>query len=832
MPEKKDDFRLGSHTSPTARFAVVALFLSSAALSAFAQSRAGGAQAVESRAGGAQAVQFLDVSPDNSDTDAADPDGASGGRVNGLAVEAGNDQVMYAASEWGGIYKSLDGGLTWGHLDGHLPVAAWDVEVDPGTPARVYATSFFDGKAASVAGINVSTDGGLTWTHPASAAPPADFCQNASDQTDLAAFGISIDPVNNANVFIGTGCGVAISADSGVTWSYVNPNGTPGAAVRTWDVLALGGGLVHVCGNDGHLRSVDGGTTWIAGTGLPAGMCSLAGSPDEPYVLFATAGTSIYESDNANALGGATWTQTRNNLSPQGRIPFVETNQRSNDGPDNVFDLWFGDVSLWWVGCTTPTPAVPGGTPRCGSGNTPAWQGSFTRAAGGHDDTGALLFDPMAGIDACPILMSSDGGVYYNTDDTADCHNPNWEQPDVTPHGLWPWAMTGVDRGGNTDEDLYFGLQDNGLFGTLDVGSDTPSWHNEVCCDGFDTAADPAGSVYTICCFGGGRATRAFRTDPGMVNSIELNTYPPSGLAPAFDYPDAIVNFGDRNYVMLTRNCAVGTGGCVAGDGGVFITSDIDASPIAWTELGDATEPPSAVLCGVQVALGGLGTPTFFVQSGSCNSTTVSDRLFSFTGSDPAGVWTELFLPSGGFGVVAVDASDPDRLLASGLTNISRSPSGVTGGGMFSSTDGGATWSSVPALDTLMTAGGDIAFRNLRGPSAFTGFNGYWQPSLVAFDPQSDIIVAGGQDSGIFLSFDDGATWSLISDPFTSDVSGTPHLPRPRYAYFDTEPDDFKSIYIGSQGRGIWRLGPLALPSIFADGFESEDISEWSLAVP
>ena len=31
-------------------------------------------------------VTFEDVNPDNSDTDPSDPDGATGGRVNGLAV--------------------------------------------------------------------------------------------------------------------------------------------------------------------------------------------------------------------------------------------------------------------------------------------------------------------------------------------------------------------------------------------------------------------------------------------------------------------------------------------------------------------------------------------------------------------------------------------------------------------------------------------------------------------------------------------------------------------------------------------------------------------------
>src|SRR5262249_29871169 len=50
---------------------------------------------------------FEDISPNNSDLDTnGSPNGASGGRVNGLASVPGTNTTFYAASEWGGIYKS------------------------------------------------------------------------------------------------------------------------------------------------------------------------------------------------------------------------------------------------------------------------------------------------------------------------------------------------------------------------------------------------------------------------------------------------------------------------------------------------------------------------------------------------------------------------------------------------------------------------------------------------------------------------------------------------------------------------------------------------------
>ncbi|MCI0528208.1 MAG: glycoside hydrolase [Nitrospira sp.] len=342
-------------------------------------------------------VTITEINPNQSTLDPIDPDGASGGRVNGLASVASNNKVFYAASEWGGIYKSTDQGRTWFRLNRHLPMATWDVEIDPKDPNKVYATSFYDGRINSLAGINVSTDGGNTWTHPATATPPETYNCPAIRREEPSAFGISVDPNKPQNVYIGTNCGLAISKDSGVTWKFVDP--TPeDPANNVWDVVAHHDGIIDICGDDGHFRSTDGGTTWITGIGLPSGRCSIAVSPYESHVLFVVVGTSIFESDD----GGTTWPTTFVNPSPQGRIPFVATNRRSQ----NSFDLWFGDVRLYRASCRTPSPPAPGGTPRCPPSGT--WAGPFTRSAGGHDDSGDIVFDTQATIDACPMLFSSD----------------------------------------------------------------------------------------------------------------------------------------------------------------------------------------------------------------------------------------------------------------------------------------------------------------------------------------------------------------------------------------------------------------------------------------
>jgi hypothetical protein len=658
--------------------------------------------------------------------------------------------------------------LTWSHLDGHVPTATWDVAVDPKDWNRVVATSFFDGRIKSIAGINISADGGRTWSHPAGQ-PATNSCLTADRYREPAAYGIAIDHDNPNNIYVGTNCGLAISRDRGTSFFWVDP--TPNTlADDVWSVVVHDHGIIDLCGDDGGLRSIDGGAKWKPATGvaLPSGRCSLAVSPNESYVLFAVVGTEIFESDD----GGDNWNVKYVNPSPQGRIPFVATNERSTG-----FDLWFGDVSLYRATCTTPTPAVPGGTGRCP--DSVNWAGGFTRSAGGHDDTGSILFDPRVSLDECPIMFSSDGGVFLNKVKTSpDCHTPQWIQPNVTPHALWLFTMSGAETAGVLKEDVYFGTQDNGFFGTRDGGLPRPSWNEPVCCDAFDSAADSAREINSDCCYDPGPANIFFSGRPGATDSTQIKI---PGTVPGSWRPvPHLDRFGPNSYVLLTTT-------------GVFITTNIGASPIPWTQLGSVT-PPKA--CGIRASKGG-GTAVFYLETGACDGR-LPDRIFVYRGLRSDGIWLPLKPPGnvGGFGVFTVDSANSNLLMASHL--------GGPKPEMVSSDNGGSAWRSDTTLDRLMTGNGDFAYQNATGPTDFTGFEGYPQPSLVAIDPyNANVRVAGGVDSGVFLSLDGGKHWSLETDPVHPATSGRPLLPRPRFSYFHQAAKSVR-IYIGTQGRGVW----------------------------
>jgi hypothetical protein len=270
-----------------------------------------------------------------------------------------------------------------------------------------------------------------------------------------------------------------------------------------------------------------------------------------------------------------------------------------------------------------------------------------------------------------------------------------------------------------------------------------------------------------------------------MTGGNEIPNYP-AGSVPGFTFSDVIDRFGTNRYVLITTS-------------GIFVTLDIKATPtITWTPLGAATSPLGA--CGV-TATGPPASPTFYVQAGTC-SASAADRIFRYQGVAPGGAWQQVNPPAtagagAGFGVFAADRADPNRLFASLIA--------TAGPQMIRSTDGGANWTNDAALDGLMTGAGAFRYRNTRGPTNFTGLAiGYAQPTLVAFDAQErNLLLAGGADSGVFVSRNGGTTWTTVTN--NAGDAANPHVPRPRFAYFDRECGGAHA-YLGTQGRGVWRL--------------------------
>ena len=119
-----------------------------------------------------------------------------------------------------------------------------------------------------------------------------------------------------------------------------------------------------------------------------------------------------------------------------------------------------------------------------------------------------------------------------------------------------------------------------------------------------------------------------------------------------------------------------------------------------------------------------------------------------------AGTW-ESHGPIGGNGMaVAVAPSEPTTIYA-----------GTNGGGIFKSTDGGATWSAV---------GGGIS-----SP-------GDWNVEALVVDPKTPArayaAVSSGASGGVFRTTNGGASWTLSSFGFATDIAIDPATPKNLWA--------------------------------------------------
>jgi photosystem II stability/assembly factor-like uncharacterized protein len=212
-----------------------------------------------------------------------------GGRAITAAGVPGDSNTFYFGAVDGGIWKTMNAGVTWSPVFDGQPIASiGGIAVAPSDPKVIYAgtgESDIRSDLASGDGVYRSSDGGVSW-------------QNIGLRDTRQISRIVIDPRNANVVYVGAlghaygpndGRGVYKSTDGGDHWAKVLDQGTEigiaDLAIATDRPGILFAATWHThrppwstyapidAPGSGVFRSQDGGNSWkrLVGSGLPDG---------------------------------------------------------------------------------------------------------------------------------------------------------------------------------------------------------------------------------------------------------------------------------------------------------------------------------------------------------------------------------------------------------------------------------------------------------------------------------------------------------------------------------------------------------------------------------
>jgi photosystem II stability/assembly factor-like uncharacterized protein len=422
-----------------------------------------------------------------------------GGRITAVAVVESRPAIQYIGTAGGGVWKTLDNGLTWTAVfDGRPHASIGSVAVAPSDPSVIWVGTGEANARNSVSwgnGVFVSRDAGKSWSHVGLTdtrhigkivVHPRD-----PNRAYVAALGQLWGPNRERGVFR--------TQDGGTTWEHVlaldSQTGCVDLAIDPDQPETLYTTAYRVRRDGfsgpnpgvqfgplaGIYRSRDGGTNWKRLTrGLPTrpmGRIGLAVWRKDPRVVLAVVQTD--RTDISRVPGqppgnsrlvetggifrsldrGETWIKI-NDLCPR---PFYYGQIRID--PGDAQRLWVPGISLYF--------SRDGGRTFSANG-----------ARGVHVDHHDLWINPA---DTRHMILGGDGGLSYSRDRAT-----TWQPVRNLPIG----QFYGIAVDMRTPYRIYGGMQDNGTWGgpsraSHPAGIVNSEWRRLLGFDGFQCQVPP-----------------------------------------------------------------------------------------------------------------------------------------------------------------------------------------------------------------------------------------------------------------------------------------------------------------------------------------------------
>ncbi|MGH9605373.1 MAG: VPS10 domain-containing protein [Terracidiphilus sp.] len=369
-----------------------------------------------------------------------------GGRVIAVTGVPGNDNLFYAGTVGGGVWKSTDDGIKWENItDGKLPgvsASIGAIAVAPSDPSTIYAGTGEDDIRNDMIpgdGIYKSTDAGKTWQYAGlrETRTVSEILVSPSDPNVVYASTMG-------HVFVpGPERGVFKSTDGGKTWKKIlfvddrtgaidlvmDPSHPDVLYAAMWQAQRMPWGLISGGPGSGLYKTTDGGEHWTNITqnpGLPTGVLGRIGitltaaHPGTLYAIFQAKDGGVFRSDDA----GATWKLVNNDMELRQRAFYYMEIYADPKDPNTVY---VPQVAACWV-------SRDGGK-------------TFTKLHTPHGDNHVVWIDPG---DTKILLEGNDGGATVSTDGGktwSDDHNqPTGQFYHVNLDDQFPFHIYGAQQ--------------------------------------------------------------------------------------------------------------------------------------------------------------------------------------------------------------------------------------------------------------------------------------------------------------------------------------------------------------------------------------------------